>query len=114
MLDLDAGSIMIDDIDISFLPPEFVRTSLISLPQQPFVLDGTIRANVDPYDDALEEDIVQALKTVRLWEKITARGGLDTQMNERFFSTGEVQLLVFARALLRRSRVIILDEFTSR
>lgn len=114
MMNLDTGSIRIDGVDLHSLPHEFVRTNLVALPQDSYVFDGTVRLNVDPNKASTDERIVEVLKKVKLWSKIEARGGLDNVIGDDFFSPGESQLLVFARALLRDSKILILDEFTSR
>ncbi len=114
MLEQDSGSIHIDGVDIRTLPHEYLRTHLVALPQDSYIFDGTVRLNVDPEGIATDEEITAALKKVRLWSKVESRGDLDSVIQDDFFSPGESQLLVFARAMLRRSRVLILDEFTSR
>ncbi|KAF6834099.1 ABC multidrug transporter [Colletotrichum musicola] len=113
MLDLDAGSIAIDGIDLSSLPHEYVRSSLVAVPQESYVFDGTVRLNLDPGQSVPDTDVVEALKRVRLWDKVEGRGGLDAVIDGGFLSQGEAQLLVFARAMLRKSKVLILDEITS-
>lgn len=90
----------------------------MALPQQAFIMDGSVRFNVDPFGTASEENIIEALRTVQLWSKIEKKGGLDTLVDDSLLSLGEGQLLVFARAMLKgnatQSKVLILDEFTSR
>lgn len=110
----ESGTITIDGVDISTLPLEYVRSSLAALPQEPYIFDGTIRLNLDPAKTVPDEELIAALKRVRLWDKIEQRGGLDETMNSKFLSQGETQLFVFARAMLRKSKVLILDEFSSR
>jgi ATP-binding cassette, subfamily C (CFTR/MRP), member 1 len=118
LVDLDAGSITIDGVDLSAVPPELVRTKLVAVPQDAYTLDGTVRRNVDPTGSASDEDVLGVLDRVRLRAKVEARGGLDAAVSsgggDNHFSQGEVQLLVFARAMLRKSKVLIVDEFTSR
>lgn len=116
MLNADHGSISIDGIDISTIPHEYVRTRLAAIPQEAYIFDGTVRLNVDPLGVAASDDeMIDALKKVQLWEKLEGRGGLEGVISaENGLSQGESQLLVFARAMLRKSRVLILDEFTSR
>nr|POE50464.1 isoform 3 of canalicular multispecific organic anion transporter 2 [Quercus suber] len=108
-----SGSITIDGVDIATLPHEYVRSRLVALPQDTFIFDGTIRLNVDPTQAIADDRLITVLERVQLWSKIQARGGLDAVANDKFFSPGEAQLLVFARAMLRESKVLILDEFTS-
>ena len=114
LIDLDAGSIVIDGVDISKLPHEFVRSKIVAVPQEVCLLDGSIRFNLDPSGNASESDMVDALQKVNLWEKLAPRGGMDAIVDEKFFSKGEAQLFVFARAMLRKPTILILDEFISR
>ncbi|EQB44229.1 ABC transporter [Colletotrichum gloeosporioides Cg-14] len=113
MLDLDSGSITIDGIDLSTLPHEYVRSHLVAVPQESYIFDGSVRLNVDPTETLPDSDVVEALEKVQLWSKVEERGGLDALIDDKFFSQGEAQLLVFARAMLRKGRVLILDEITS-
>ncbi|KFA49912.1 hypothetical protein S40293_01213 [Stachybotrys chartarum IBT 40293] len=113
LMDIDMGSITIDGVDITTLPHEFVRNRLVALPQEAYVFDGTLRLNVDPSQTLPDSRIQEVLERVQLWKKVTHRGGLDVVIGEDFFSPGEAQLLVFARAMLRKSKILILDEFTS-
>ncbi|KAJ0323560.1 hypothetical protein Brms1b_001440 [Colletotrichum noveboracense] len=113
MLDLDSGSITVDGIDLSTLPHEYVRSHLVAVPQESYIFDGSVRLNIDPTETVPDSDVVEALEKVQLWVKVEERGGLDALIDDKFFSQGEAQLLVFARAMLRKGRVLILDEITS-
>lgn len=113
MLDLDSGSITVDGIDLSTLPHEYVRSHLVAVPQESYIFDGSVRLNIDPTETVPDSDVVEALEKVQLWGKVEERGGLDALIDDKFFSQGEAQLLVFARAMLRKGRVLILDEITS-
>lgn len=114
LIDLDSGSITIDGVDISTVPRSHLRSKVVGLPQESYIFDGTVRLNVDPAESASDEVMQSTLEKVQLWAKIEERGGLDAVISEGMFSHGETCLLVFARALLRKSRVLLLDEFTSR
>ncbi|KAI8257462.1 ABC transporter [Colletotrichum sp. SAR 10_77] len=113
MLDLDGGSIIIDGIDLSTLPHEYVRSHLVAVPQESYIFDGSVRLNIDPTGTVPDSDVVEALDKVQLWGKVEERGGLDALIDDKLFSQGEAQLLVFARAMLRKGKVLILDEITS-
>ncbi|KAJ3955412.1 hypothetical protein N0V92_008076 [Colletotrichum tropicale] len=114
MIDLDGGSIVIDGIDLSTLPHEYVRSHLVAVPQESYIFDGSVRLNIDPTEIVPDSDVIEALEKVQLWGKVEERGGLDALIDDKFFSQGEAQLLVFARAMLRKGKVLILDEITSR
>ncbi|KXH67726.1 ABC transporter [Colletotrichum salicis] len=113
MMELDSGTIIIDDVEIATLPHEYVRSKIVAVPQESYIFDGTVRLNLDPGQTASDEEITAVLKRVQLWDEVEERGGLDAVIDDKFFSQGETQLLVFARAMLRKGRVLILDEITS-
>ncbi|WYZ37828.1 hypothetical protein EsH8_II_001334 [Colletotrichum jinshuiense] len=113
IMDLDSGAITIDGVDISTLAHENVRSKLVAVPQESYIFDGTVRLNLDPTETVADSEVVAALEKVQLWGKVEERGGLDAVIDDNFFSNGEAQLLVFARAMLRKGKVLILDEITS-
>lgn len=104
---------MIDGIDTSTLDPSSVRNRLNLVPQEPFLFEGTVRENVNPWERVVSDDaLIQAFKRVELWEKITALGGLDALLDETLLSHGQRQLFCLARALVREGNILILDEPT--
>ncbi|KAF2157808.1 ABC transporter [Myriangium duriaei CBS 260.36] len=112
MLDLDSGSITVDGYDLTTLPHDFVRTHLVAHPQEVYIMDGTLRLNVDPMGVSDDESIKHALKRVQLWDRL-ANEGLETEVSKAALSPGEAQLLAFARTLVRNSKILIVDELTS-
>ncbi|TQS33560.1 hypothetical protein Golomagni_06093, partial [Golovinomyces magnicellulatus] len=116
LLDYSKGSITIDSEPLESMPRETIRSRLIAISQDQFILPGSIRDNIDPFGSHSTESITNALVAVGLWAAIEARGGLDGTMKEDTLSHGQKQLFFMSRAVLRKDvgRVVLLDEATSR
>lgn len=114
MMEIVEGSISIDGVDLSTLTCEQVRSRLNVVSQDPFLMPGSIRFNVDPFGSASDEEIHRALDRVRLRTIVDDQGGIYKEIDPSSWSAGQKQLLCFARAMVKKSRILILDEAMSR
>ncbi|KAB8209652.1 P-loop containing nucleoside triphosphate hydrolase protein [Aspergillus parasiticus] len=117
-----SGRILIDGEDISMLSPSIVRNRVQCIAQEPFLVPGSIRQNLDPLGDKCDSEIIVAMESVQLWGTMVDRSlmygfpdcnPLGIMIDDGFLPYGQQQLLCLARNLLKQSTILLLDEPTS-
>jgi ATP-binding cassette, subfamily C (CFTR/MRP), member 4 len=105
------GTIEIDDINIETLGLHDLRRAFSLIPSNPILFSGTLRSNLDPFDEKTDDEIWEALEHVEMKNSVSMLiRGLNTNVETCAFDIGEKQLFCLARAILGKNKVLIFEE----
>jgi ATP-binding cassette, subfamily C (CFTR/MRP), member 1 len=113
MTELSEGNLFVDGHNTSEFARDQLRSRITSIPQESFALTGTIRFNLDVTNTIDDAVLRSAFVKVGLWDVIEENGGLDASIDALHLSHGQQQLFSLARAVTRKSSILVLDEATS-
>ena len=126
ILEAKEGKIYMDDVDISQIGLKKLRSNITIIPQDPTLMEGSLKFNIDPLNNHTEKEIEDVMREIGFWyicernleenkNKPDNEKGLNMIITENGgnISIGERQLICITRAILRKSKIIIMDEATA-
>ena len=112
ILEAFEGKITIDNMDISTIPLNNLRKSITIIPQDSVIFKGTLKFNLDPLEESTDSELFKVCNDIGLWDILKVKD-LSYDISNECLSAGEKQLVSIARAILRKSKIVMIDEATS-
>ncbi|KAF2720005.1 P-loop containing nucleoside triphosphate hydrolase protein [Polychaeton citri CBS 116435] len=113
LLELKEGRIAIDGLHLDEIHQDTVRTRINTIPQDPTSMPGTVRQNLDPYNVYSDDKLIATLERTKLAHLIDSKLALSSNFQSSALSSGERQLFALAMAILRKSKLVLVDEASS-
>ncbi|TPX37470.1 hypothetical protein SmJEL517_g00565 [Synchytrium microbalum] len=116
IVEASEGNVLVDNVNVSSIRLRELRSRIAVIPQEPVLLTGTVRSNLDPFGKRSDVDVWKALDSVHMGDKIRELPlKLDALITEngKMFTLAERQLFCIARAILLNTKIVVLDEPTS-
>jgi ATP-binding cassette subfamily C (CFTR/MRP) protein 1 len=113
LLEIRGGQILVDGIRLDEMHPDVIRNRFNTIPQNFTPTLGTVRETLDPYSKHSDKDLTEALDKVSLGHFKNTKLSLGVVFEPGEISGGERQLFALATAILRKSKIVLMDEITS-
>ena len=115
IIEAKSGKILINDCDIKNIDLNFLRKKISILPQESFLIETNLKDNVDPLNISTDEEILKIINDLSLLKNISQEKKLNFEIKENGnnLSTGEKKLICFARTIIKKNKIVIMDDVTS-